>query len=133
VNWFIKIFSSRQSLKESLQTQIEKVTRRGAFPKCGGCGNLTDINLVTDKKGNHGYLCHTCLIKYKKLLLPESIRNFWMCGACGYRVLAGTEMDKRVDEPGNHCPNCGIDINISLVNLSGDWPVASGIIGEPLK
>lgn len=107
---------------------------REPLPHCGGCGGfLPDLQLVRDKKSNRGYLCKSCLPKYEHLLKPDSIRNFWMCGACGLRVLAGTRVDALVDENGAHCPNCGADVNLSLVNLSADRAVGRGLIGEPVE
>ncbi len=55
-----------------------------------------------------------------------------MCGACGYRVLAGSAIDATVDTSGNACPCCGADVNVSLVNLSNDRPIGRGLIGEPV-
>ena len=55
-----------------------------------------------------------------------------MCGACEYRILAGTKIDANVDELNNECPNCKKNVNITLVNLCNDHPIESGIIGEPL-
>lgn len=133
MQWLKKLFGRTQSLDELMHSQIEKVIRRGPFPQCGGCGELVaHLDLVCDKKGNHGYLCRSCAMKYKTLLDPGSVRNFWMCGVCGYRVLAGTEIDGKVDQPGSPCPQCGTDVNISLVNLNRDRPTGRGIIGEPL-
>lgn len=133
MSWFRKLFGQAQSFDEQMHAQIEKVIERGPFPKCGGCGELVAaLNLVFDKKGNRGYLCLSCASKYKTLLGPDSIRNFWMCGVCGYRVLAGTEIDRGVDRPGNPCPQCGTDVNISLVNLNRDRMTGKGTIGEPL-
>jgi protein-arginine kinase activator protein McsA len=102
--------------------------------KCGGCGNrdAKDLQEVRDKKKNRGFLCDACKKEYGHLLKPDSIRRFWMCKACGYRILAGTKIDAKVDELNGKCPNCGGNINITLVNLSNDRPVESGIIGEPL-
>lgn len=124
-----------QSLDQLMESRTQKVLVRGPFPKCGGCGAEppAKLELVADKKNNHGYLCPTCVARYSKLLQPDSIRNFWMCGVCGYRVLAGTAVDAEVDKPGNPCPNCNSDVNISLVNLSGDRQVGRGIIGEPVE
>jgi DNA-directed RNA polymerase subunit RPC12/RpoP len=115
-------------------SRIEEVSERGPFPKCGGCGEEppTELGLAEDKKGNHGYLCAACSGEYADLLRPDSVRNFWMCGACGFRVLAGTDIDAAVDERGNACPNCDSDISLTLVNLKADHPVGSGLIGEPL-
>ena len=132
--WLKKLFGRKPSLSEFMDAQIQKVLARGPFPKCGGCGEeLSTLRLVSDKKGNHGYLCPVCLTKYDRLLKPDSIRNFWMCGVCGYRVLAGTQIDASVDQLGSPCPQCNTDVNISLVNLSGDQPVGRGLIGEPLE
>ena len=102
--------------------------------KCGGCGNsnVKDLQEVQDKKRNHGFLCSSCKKEYKHLLELESIRRFWMCGACEYRILAGTKIDANVDELNNECPNCKKNVNITLVNLCNDHPIESGIIGEPL-
>lgn len=102
--------------------------------KCGGCGNSNtkDLQEVRDKKRNLGFMCNSCKKEYGHLLQPDSIRRFWMCGACEYRILAGTKIDAKVDELYNACPNCGEDVTITLVNLSNDHPVESGIIGEPL-
>ena len=102
--------------------------------KCGGCGDGDAKNLqeVRDKKKNFGFLCRSCKNEYGHLLEPDSIRRFWMCGACKYRILAGTKIDVKADELDNACPNCGEDVNITLVNLSNNRPVDSGIIGEPL-
>ena len=103
--------------------------------KCGGCGNesLSELQLVHDKKDNRGYLCTSCKADYEGLLKPDSLRNFWMCGACGFRILAGTRIDAEVDEQSNKCPNCGADVNLSLVNLSGDRAIGRGLIGEPVE
>lgn len=107
---------------------------REPFPLCGGCGAFrATLELVRDKKQNRGYLCRECQTKYARLLQPESVRNFWMCGACGFRVLAGTNVDAQVDENGNRCPHCSTDVNFSLVNLSGDHAIGSGLIGEPVE
>jgi hypothetical protein len=123
-----------ESPAEWLESRIHEVLERGPFPKCGGCGREppTRLELVADKKGNHGYLCAACASGYAKLLRPDSVRNFWMCGACGFRVLAGTEVDASVDERDNACPCCDADVNLTLVNLSGDRPIASGMFGEPV-
>jgi len=128
-----KLFGGRPSPSEFMDMQTKRVLERGPFPKCGGCGELSNLRLICDKKSNHGYLCRECLAKYGNLLKPESPCNFWMCGACGYRILAGTKIDASVDQPGNPCPNCRSDVNFSLVNLSGDQPVDRGLIGEPLE
>ena len=56
-----------------------------------------------------------------------------MCGVCGYRILAGTEIDGTVDRSGSPCPNCSTDVNVSLVNLSDDRPIGRGLIGEPVE
>jgi DNA-directed RNA polymerase subunit RPC12/RpoP len=103
--------------------------------KCGGCGssNAKDLHEVRDKNGNHGFLCSTCKKEYGHLLQPDSIRRFWMCGACEYRILAGTKIDAKVDELLNACPNCGENVLDTLVNLSNDRPIGSGIFGEPLE
>lgn len=101
--------------------------------KCGGCGARSPLEVVRDKKQNRGYLCAPCRRRFAPLLAPDSIRNFWMRGACGYRVLAGTEIDARVDEIGGCCPHCNANLNFGLVNLSGDRPILSGVIGEPLE
>lgn len=107
---------------------------REPLSKCGGCGDFRpDLELVRDKKGNRGYLCRRCKAEYGRLLTPDSIRNFWMCSACGFRVLAGTQIDAAVDENNNRCPECGADVNLSLVNLSGDRPIGRGLIGEPVE
>jgi DNA-directed RNA polymerase subunit RPC12/RpoP len=101
--------------------------------RCGGCGvdNAVDLQIVRDKNDNHGFLCSVCRREYAALLKPGSIRRFWMCGACGYRILAGTKIDDAVG-PNSRCPNCGADVSSTLVNLSNDRPVASGQFGEPL-
>ena len=128
-----RLFGRNKSLADVIRTQTEKVVKRGPFPKCGGCGEgVAPLEPVSDKKGNRGFLCQSCLAKYGELLRADSIRNFWMCAVCGYRVLAGTEIDREVDGPGNPCPQCGTDVNISLVNLDQDRPTASGYMGEPL-
>lgn len=120
------------SLDGVMDSRIDTVVSRGPLPKCGGCGSESaKLQIVRDKKGNRGYLCPSCSEQYKQLLTPDSIRNFWMCGVCGYRVLTGTDADASVDQSGNPCPNCTADVNISLVNLSGDRPVGRGLIGEP--
>lgn len=116
-----------------MSTRMQEVLSRGPFPKCGGCGSESAaLKPVQDKKNNRGYLCPTCVGRYEGLLSPESVRNFWMCGVCGYRVLAGTDADASVDQRGNPCPNCKSDVNITLVNLSGDQPIGRGLIGEPV-
>ena len=101
--------------------------------KCGGCGNdnVAGLEEVRDKNENRGYLCASCMQEYAHLLKPDSIRRFWMCGACKFRILAGTKVDAEVD-PESKCPQCGSNVNDTLVNLSNDQPVQSGIIGEPL-
>lgn len=101
--------------------------------KCGGCGsdNAIDLQIVRDKNNNQGFLCSSCRHEYASLLAPASIRRFWMCGACGYRVLAGTRIDDAVG-PASLCQNCGADVNTTLVNLSNDRPVASGQFGQPI-
>lgn len=105
----------------------------GLLLKCGGCGSSLnqDADMVKDKNNNRGYLCSSCRQKYAKLLQPDSIRRFWMCGGCKFRILAGTEVDAKVD-PQSMCPNCGEDVHSTLVNLNNDIPVKSGILGEPL-
>ena len=109
-------------------------TVREPFPLCGGCGAFSPtLQLVRDKKQNRGYLCRECRTKYARLLQPDSVRNFWMCAACGFRVLAGTSVDALVDENGNRCPQCSADVNSSLVNLSGDRAIGRGLIGEPVE
>lgn len=102
--------------------------------KCGGCGNdlASALEIVRDKNNNRGFLCSSCKREYAPLLKPDSIRRFWMCGACGFRILAGTKVDAQVD-PHSKCPKCGADVNSSLVNLNNDRPVKSGMFGEPLK
>ena len=102
--------------------------------KCGGCGSESsaDLQITHDKKNNDGYLCKSCQTEYARLLSPESIRNFWMCGACGFRILAGTNIDARVDER-SECPKCGTDVNVSLVNLNNNRAIGRGIIGEPIE
>jgi hypothetical protein len=102
--------------------------------KCGGCGSaiLKALIEVQDKNNNHGLLCKKCAKEYNKLLQPESIRRFWMCGACQFRILAGTRIDAQVD-PESRCPNCGTDVNLSLVNLNNDLSIKSGILGEPVE
>lgn len=101
--------------------------------KCGGCGSdvLAKLQEVRDKKGKRGYMCDSCVVEYDRLLKPESIRRFWMCGACEFRILAGTRVDAEVD-PESKCPHCGANVNATLVNLSNDHPTESGIVGEPL-
>jgi ssDNA-binding Zn-finger/Zn-ribbon topoisomerase 1 len=103
--------------------------------RCGGCGSdvAGTLRPVKDKKQNSGFLCAACEEEYGGLLGPDSIRNFWMCGACAFRVLAGTRIDAKVDELNGKCPSCGADVNATLVNLKGDRRIASGIIGEPLE
>ena len=117
-----------------LAARTLEVLERGPFPKCGGCGKEppTDLEVTVDKKGNHGYLCADCSRRYAELLQPDSIRNFWMCCACGYRVLAGTEIDASVDEQDNACPCCTSDVSVTLTNLQGDAPIFRGITGEPV-
>jgi hypothetical protein len=102
--------------------------------KCGGCGsdNAVDLQIVRDKNNNQGFLCSSCRRAYASLLTPGSIRRFWMCGACGYRILAGTRIDAAVG-PESRCPSCGADVNSTLVNLSNDRPVASGQFGQPFE
>ena len=131
---FRQLGRGRISLRRRKPSRIEEVLRRGPFPKCGGCGGEppTEIEMAVDKKGNHGYLCAACSSRYAELLQPDSVRNFWMCGACGFRVLAGTEIDAAVDERDNACPNCDSDVSLTLVNLKADQPVGSGLVGEPL-
>jgi DNA-directed RNA polymerase subunit RPC12/RpoP/molybdenum-dependent DNA-binding transcriptional regulator ModE len=104
----------------------------GLLEKCGGCGSneTSDLEVVRDKNNNRGYLCSSCKREYAALLKPDSIRRFWMCGACSFRILAGTKVDAAVD-PHSKCPQCGADVNSSLVNLSNDQPVKSGMFGEP--
>lgn len=102
------------------------------FSKCGGCGADQALEMVRDKNNNRGYLCQSCRSEYQGLLQPDSIRRFWMCGGCGFRILAGTRIDAEVD-PESRCPNCGADVNATLVNLNNDRPVESGILGEPLE
>ncbi len=106
----------------------------GLLPKCGGCGSdqSSALEVVRDKNNNRGYLCSSCQREYAALLKPDSIRRFWMCGACGFRILAGTKADAEVD-PDSKCPQCGEDVNSSLVNLSDDRPVESGMFGEPVE
>jgi DNA-directed RNA polymerase subunit RPC12/RpoP len=101
--------------------------------RCGGCGsnNAVDFQIVRDKNNNQGYLCLSCRREYASFLKPGSIRCFWMCGACGYRILAGTKIDDSVG-PDSRCPNCGADVNGTLVNLRNDRPVASGQFGQPI-
>ena len=101
--------------------------------KCGGCGsdNAPSLQIVKDKNNNQGFLCPSCRREYAGLLSAGSIRRFWMCGACGYRILAGTKIDDAVG-PESRCPNCGADVNSTLVNLNKDRPVASGQFGQPL-
>jgi DNA-directed RNA polymerase subunit RPC12/RpoP len=100
--------------------------------KCGGCG-MDDpglIDQVLDKNQNRGYLCRSCRRTYGHLLQRDSNRRFWMCGECGFRILAGTKIDAEVD-PRSLCPHCGADVNFSLVNLKDDKPVKSDIFGHP--
>lgn len=106
----------------------------GLLAKCGGCGSTqtSDMEVVRDKNNNRGYLCSTCKREYAALLKSDSIRRFWMCGACNFRILAGTKVDAEVD-PHSKCPQCGADVNSSLVNLSNDQPVKSGMFGEPVE
>ena len=103
--------------------------------KCGGCGETSKESLLRaeDKKRNSGYLCAACGTRYAALLQPASIRNFWLCGACGFRVLAGTEVDAKVDALGSRCPHCSADVNFSLVNISDNRPVGRGLVGEPVE
>lgn len=104
--------------------------------KCGGCGTekTNVLLLVFDKKKNRGYLCRSCNEKYRQLLNPDSVRNFWMCSKCHYRVLAGTEIDAKVDyEYNEQCPYCNAKLLNTLVNLNNDSIIESGIIGEPLE
>jgi len=121
-------------LMRQLDARLLELLERGPFPKCGGCGKEppTRLELVADKKGNHGYLCAACAIRYAELLRPDSVRNFWMCGACGFRVLAGSEVDASVDARDNACPCCDADVGVTLVNLAGDRPTGSGLFGEPV-
>jgi len=127
-----------RALREKLSEMKEGATAGkdqgdALLEKCGGCGSseVPSLELVRDKNNNRGYLCSSCKNEYARLLQPDSIRRFWMCGACGFRILAGTRIDAEVDPEGK-CPNCSADVNASLVNLSDDRPVKSGIIGEPL-
>jgi DNA-directed RNA polymerase subunit RPC12/RpoP len=101
--------------------------------KCGGCGTAEANALieVIDKNQNRGYLCAGCRKKYGHLLQPSSNKRFWMCGDCGFRILAGTTIDAAVD-PHSLCPNCQADVNASLVNLSGDKPVKTDMFGHPV-
>lgn len=105
--------------------------------KCGGCGNgskSTNLQIVLDKKSNKGYLCPACIEEYSSLLQPGSIRNFWMCGKCEFRVLASTAIDMKVDEIGGKCPHCGVILtNALVINLNQNMPIKSGIISEPLE
>jgi DNA-directed RNA polymerase subunit RPC12/RpoP len=122
------------SNKRRLTMKFPEKYFREPRPLCGGCGEFRpDLQPVTDKKGNRGYLCKPCFASYERLLKPDSIRNFWMCGACGFRVLAGTSIDAVVDENGGKCPDCSADVNLSLVNLSKDRPIGRGVIGEPVE
>jgi rubrerythrin len=105
----------------------------GLLLRCGGCGSQerAQLEVVLDKNGSRGILCEPCVREYLPLLRTGSDRRFWQCGNCTFRILAGTRMDAAVD-PDSRCPNCRADVNVSLVNLSNDQPVASGAIGEPL-
>jgi hypothetical protein len=123
-------------LNELMTWRSEKVLEHGPFPdpfpRCGGCGTRPPValELVHDKKRNRGLLCPDCAKLYAELLLPDSARNFWMCGECGFRILAGTRIDAAVD-PDSLCPNCRTDVNRSLVNLSGDAPIGTDLLGHP--
>jgi hypothetical protein len=133
---WLREFASHRSNKTVtavLDESLHKVLARGAFPKCGGCGaEPLDLSLVFYKKRNSGFLCKSCSTAYSTLLQPSSIRNFWMCGICGYRILAGTAIDAAVDKNGGRCPNCTTDVNLSLVNLRANQPTGRGIVGEPM-
>ena len=108
-------------------------TANDLLARCGGCAGPTEgLEIVHDKKGSRGLLCGFCKTEYAEKLTPDSPSNFWMCGACNYRVLAGTRADIMVDENHNRCPNCSADVNLSLVNLSNDEPVGSDMFGSPL-
>ena len=110
------------------ESETDRVLR-----KCGGCGSddAGSLELVKDKNHNHGYLCPRCRSEYESLLLPDSIRRFWMCGDCHFRILAGTRIDAEVD-PDSTCPHCGANVTVSLVNLDNDRPTENGLMGEPL-
>ena len=101
--------------------------------KCGGCGNKKRFSLskVRDKMNNLGYLCSPCKKEYHHLLQQESSKRFWMCGECRFRILAGTRIDAQVD-PESKCPNCGSDVNLTLVNLKENQPVGSDALGHPI-
>lgn len=104
------------------------------LPKCGGCGSgrSEQLVIVRDKNMNRGVLCLSCKREYANLLKPDSVRRFWLCKGCNFRILAGTKIDAEVD-PHNQCPKCGEDVNLSLVNLNNDHPVESGILGQPVE
>ena len=135
---FISLFSAMGGGGKGSQATVSATTRKneegGLLQKCGGCGSdqSSALEVARDKNNNRGYLCSSCKREYAPLLKPDSIRRFWMCGACGFRMLAGTKIDAEVD-PQSKCPKCGADVNSSLVNLSNDRPVKSGIFGEPVK
>ena len=108
--------------------------RQGILLRCGGCGSqeLARLEVVLDKNNNRGILCESCIREYLPLLRAGSDRRFWQCAQCTFRILAGTRIDAAVN-PESKCPHCGADVNVSLVNLNNDRPVASGMIGEPLE
>lgn len=131
-----RISRLRQKLLKATESPAMRKDAEESFAaevRCGGCGSreLLSLEVVKDKNNNRGYLCSSCKKEYGRLLQPESIRRFWMCGACGFRILAGTKIDAAVD-PESKCPNCGGNVNSTLVNLSDDRPVKSGLIGEPM-
>ena len=123
MGWLTRLFGRERAQKAG-----------GLLAKCGGCGsdNSSDLEVVRDKNNNQGYLCSSCKREYAALLKRDSIRRFWMCGVCSFRILAGTKVDAEVD-PHSKCPKCGADVNSSLVNLSNDSPVKSGMFGEPVE
>jgi hypothetical protein len=129
-----KLASICDAFRRSLRRGPSRQSSRGVSSiKCGGCGsdNAVDFQIVRDKNNNQGFLCPSCRREYASLLTLGSIRRFWMCGACGYRILAGTRIDDAVGQD-SRCPNCGADVNSMLVNLNNDRPVASGQFGQPL-
>ena len=115
------------------QLATELSAPKEPLQKCGGCGAASDLQIVADKRQNHGFLCPPCSSTYQRLLEPDSIKSFWGCGACGFRILAGTTVDGEVDRNGSRCPHCGADVNSTLVNLSHDAPIGTGIMGEPIE
>lgn len=136
MKWLRRVLSSnvgRGAATPSKGGSSTSRVRSGLLEKCGGCGTseASELALVRDKNDNRGFLCASCRSEYEHLLQPDSIRRLWMCSQCHFRILAGTRIDDVVD-PEGRCPNCSANVNLSLVNLSNDRPVKSGVMGEPL-